>query len=398
MERFVRFLFVLIIINSCSETPGAISLRRGDTLHRDIHREVDPPSNSFVSGPADSIPLFDEPEVLPHIYACGVERPESETPILVVFEDGVRVCEYALPMPSLDADAHFLQGGDMYVTLTEGQVTTIYKNGFKEFSFTAREYISSLIRQEDGIWTLGADRRGDGFALRRDGVQVFAKSSGTPGRLYQDEGSLYFDYSLTMGGKTLRYLVKDGDDFALTSPHGGELLAVTVSGGEMWLLEDSEDGWTLSCGDIEYHYPHQLGFSFRSAELFGKNDGCAAVINLVAAAVGMPAELVCSEKNIWLKGAGSGSYHYFDCDPDVHLTFTRDMSQLSICGYGFKGEERIDSVRFEGARCAMQYCGQIYLACTPMDGSPPFIWKRGNRRMPLELEGYLTGIYVAAPD
>ena len=82
----------------------------------------------------------------------------------------------------------------------------------------------------------------------------------------------------------------------------------------------------------------------------------------------------------------------------MHLTLSRDMSQLSVGGYDFEGEERIDSVRFEGVRCAMQYCGQIYLACTPMDGSPPFIWKRGNMRMPLKLKGYLTGIYVAAPD
>ncbi len=398
MKRFVRYLFALIIISSCSEIPGVITLRRGDTLNRDIHREPDPQTNGFVSGPADSIPLFYEPDAPPRIYACGVEHPESDAPALVVFEDGVRVFEYTLTVPALDADAHFLEGRDMYVAQTEGLVTTIYKNGEKEFSFPAREYISSLLRLEDGVWTLGADRRGDGFALRRDGVKVFAKTSGTPGRLYRDGGSLYFDYSLTMGGKTLRYLVKDGDDFALTAPHGGELLAVTVSGGEMWFLEDGGDGWTLSCGEKEYHYPVRPGFSFRSADLFRQEGGCSAVINLAAAAGGIPAELVCSENDTWLKGGGSGSYHYFDCEPDVHLTFTRDMDQLSVSGFDFKGEERIDSVRFEGARCAMQYCGQIYLACTPMDGSPPFIWKRGNQRMPLELEGYLTGIYVAAPD
>ncbi|MBO4465860.1 MAG: hypothetical protein J5748_04200 [Bacteroidales bacterium] len=397
MERFARFLFVLIIIGSCSKIPGAISLRRGDTLHRDIHRESDMQTNGF-SGQADSIPLFDEPEVPPHIYACGVEHPESDAPTMVVFKDGVRVFEYTLKVPSTDADAHFLDRGDMYVAVTEGLFTTVYKNGVKEFSFPGREYISALVRREDGVWTLGADRGGDGFALRRDGVQVFAKTSGIPGRLYQDCGSLYFDYSLKMGDKTFRYLVKDGDDFALTSPHGGELRAVSVSHGEMWFLEDDEDGWMLSCGNREYHYPERPGFSFRSAELFGKEDGCSAAINLVAAAVGMPAELVCSEEETWLKGGGSGSYHYFENEPDVHLTLTRDMSQLSVSSFGFKGEERIDSIRFEGARCAMQYCGQIYLACTPIDGSQPFIWKRGNMRMPLDLQGYLTGIYVAAPD
>ena len=119
---------------------------------------------------------------------------------------------------------------------------------------------------------------------------------------------------------------------------------------------------------------------------------------MVALAFGMPAELVCSEEETWLKGGGSGSYHYYDSVPDVHITFTRNMEQLAVHGYGGAFEERLDSVRFEGSRCAMQYCGQIYLACNPMDGSPPFIWKRGNMRMPLELNGRLTGIYVEAPD
>ena len=119
---------------------------------------------------------------------------------------------------------------------------------------------------------------------------------------------------------------------------------------------------------------------------------------MVAKAVGMPAELVCSGEDSWLKGGGSGSYHYYDCEPDVHITFTRDMQQLAVSSFGGADQEMIEGVRFESGRCAMQYEGQIYLACTPMDGSPPFIWKRGNQRMTLDLKGVLSGVYVAAPD
>lgn len=401
MKRLSHILIALILAASCSDPPGLISLRRGDSLHRDIHREVIPQAGSFVSDTSGSqcdISFFGEPEIPPRVYACGVENTESETPLFVVFEDGVRALEYTLNTTAVDADSHFLISSDMYLVAAEGTSTVLYKNGVKEFSYPASEYISSLVKREDGLWTLGANRSGEGFALRRDGSPVFVKTSGSSGRLYQDEGHLYFDYSLTVGGKTLRYLVKDGDDFPLSAPYGGELRAVLVSEGEMWFLEDCPNGWIMSCGERKYEYIARPGFAFRSAELFGKPGGCAAVINMVAQAFGMPAELVCSEEETWLKGGGSGSYHYYDCEPDVHITFTRNMEQLAVGGFGGVLEERLDSVRFEGSRCAMQYGGQIYLACTPMDGSPPFVWKRGNMRMPLELNGRLTGIYVAAPD
>lgn len=365
---------------------------------RNIKRETIPVVNGFSGPGSDSLGLNEEPAIPPRIYACGVENPESDSPVFVVFEDGLRLFDYTLAARAVDADTHFLIGPDMYIALTEGPLTTIYKNGIPEFSFQAREYIEAMIKRKDGLWTLGINRDGDGFALRKDGEAVFSKTSGTPGRLYVDEDHLYFDYSLSVGGNTLRYLVKDGDDFALTSPFGGTLLAVTVSGGEMWYLESSGDGWLLSCGERQILYNGRLGFGFRSAELYGAGGDCAAVLNMVARAYGMPAELVCEKDGEWLKGGGSGSYHYFDCEPSVHITFTKDMGQLSVCGFGGAGEERIEGIRFESERCAMQYGGQIYLACSSTDGSPPFIWKRGNSRMILDLNGYLTGIYVAARD
>lgn len=373
-------------------------------MNRNIHRPAEPRTNTFAAESTEDTlpagdsaalsPVFEEPEVPPRIYACGVERPESAQPVFVVFEDGIRVSEFTLNAASSDADAHFLVGPDLYIAVTEGPQTSVYKNGVREFSFPAKEYLTDLIRGPDGIWTLGANRSGDGFTLRRNGDAVFSKTGGSPGRLYMDEGHLYFDYALTVGGKALRYLVKDGDDYALSAPNGGELLAVTVSNEEMWFLETCPDGWLLSCDETRYQYRSRPGFGFRSAELYGTALGCAAVINMVALAFGMPAELVCREENEWLKGGGSGSYHYYDSEPDVHISFTGDMDKLVVSGYDGKDSEALDGVRFEGSRCAMQYGGQTYIACTPTDGSPPFIWKRGNMRMTLELDGYLTGIYV----
>lgn len=407
--KIASYIALALLLVSCTEKPGAICLRRGDYMNRDIRRDMSSGPSGFVAPPQDDSlavddslidqPSIEEPEIPPRIYACGVENPESDNPLFVVFEDGTRVSEYKLSAPALDSDSHFLFVKSFFIVQTEGAVTTVYLNGIKAFSFPAREYVSSLIRRRDGVWTLGLDRSGDGFALRRDGTAVFSKSSGTPGRLYEDQDHLYFDYSMTVGGKTLRYLVKDGDDYALSAPFGGTLLAVTVSEGEMWFLESCSDGWLLSCGEQQFIYQSRPGFGFRSAELYGSpGGGCAVVINLVALAVGMPAELVCSGEETWLKGGGSGSYHYYNCEPDVHISFTKDMSRLAVSSFDGENSETIEGVRFEGSRCAMQYEGQIYLACTPMDGSPPFIWKRGNMRMTLDLKGYLTGIWVEAPD
>ena len=223
-------------------------------MHRDVHREEEPQSNGFSAPDSlaanDTLVVFEEPEIPPRIYACGVENPESDAPVYVVFEDGVRVKEFSLPASA--ADAHFLIGRDMYVTLTEGAETSVYKNGVPAFSYPAREYIKGLIVRPDGLWSLGVDRGGDGFALRKDGGLVFGKTSGIPGRMFEDEGHLYFDYALVIGGKTMRYLVRDGADYALTAPSGGELLAAMVSGGDMWVLESCVDGWLLSCGERKY--------------------------------------------------------------------------------------------------------------------------------------------------
>lgn len=396
--RIASYIALALLLASCTEKPGAICLRRGDYLKRDIHRDLSPGPGGFVAPPQDDSLELEEPEIPPRIYACGVENPGSENPLFVVFKDGIRVSEYKLGASALDSDSHFLVEESFFIVITEGSTTTVYLNGAKAFSFPAREYISSLIRRRDGVWTLGLDRSGDGFALRRDGAAIFSKSSGTPGRLYEDQDHLYFDYSMTVGGKTLRYLVKDGDDYAISAPFGGTLLAATVSEGEMWFLESCSDGWLLSCGERQFRYPAKPGFGFRSAELYGSPGGCSAVINLVALAVGMPVELICHEDSTWLKGGGSGSYHYYTYEPDVHLTFTKDMSRLAVSSFGGINSETIEGVRFEGGRCAMQYGGQIYLACSPMDGSPPFIWKRGNMRMTLDLNGYLSGIWVEAPD
>jgi len=390
-----------LLLSSCDPTLDVLRLRRGDTLDRDQSRPSEEQENDFTQ-PEDSSSTEDDifiEETKPEIYVCGVENPESEDRKFVIFKDGVRSTEYTLPSISVsatDADAHFLVRDEMYVALTEGDNTNVYKNGILQFSYPAKEYITHLIRRDDGIWTLGVNRSGDGFALRRDGNEVYSKLSGTPGRLYEDDSHIYFDYHVAMGEKTLRYLVKDGDDYALTSSEG-DILAVCVSRNSLWLIINGQDGWIVSCGNEKYVHQRRPGFAFRSAELFSTPDGCAAVISLSALGVNMPAELVCIADKEYFKGGGSGSYHYFDKEPDAHITFTKDMDELVISGYEGSYEERLDSVRFEGKRCAMQYEHQLYLCCTPMDGSSPFIWKRGNQRMNIDLDGYLTGIYVGTP-
>ena len=395
MKRFS--IILLLILASCSKIPGAISLRRGDTLDRNIHPEKVVSTGSFAPDTTGDSPVFEDPEISPRIYACGVERPESASPAFVVFEDGERIIEYELGVPAVDADSHYLVGRDMYVTATEGQMTTVYKNGEKLFTYKAREYVTFLISRADGVWTLGLDRGGDGFALRHDGVQVFAKAGGIPGRLYQDSGHLYFDYAITMGEKKMRYLVKEGEAISLTSPSGGELRAVTVSEDDIWYLEDCPEGWLLSCGKESYKYRYKSSSTIKSAVLYGRPGGCAAVIDL-GKTNGLQIELVCSGEKMWTKVVENGSYYYYDCAPDMYITFTRNAGELSVCEFGGELQEMIEGVRLEGGRCAMQYDGQIYLACTPMDGSPPFIWKRGNMRMAIDLQGYLTGIFVSAPD
>ena len=414
MRRFFLTLIVILMqpIAGCTDAPQAISLRRGDTMDRDFYGSRDVPEDpGGFAAPGDSGAVEDSPagppavfeeSAPPVVYACGVENPGAADCALVVFKDGVRSASFpagGLPENAQEADAHFLVGPDLYVAAASAGGTSVYKNGAKVASFAEQEYVTGLIVRSDGVWTLGVKVGGDGFCLRRDGSEVFSKSSGTPGRLYEDSSHLYFDYTLKMSGKTLRYLVKDGDDYALTSPGGGVLLACVVSRDVLWCLEDGEGEWVLSDGDSHYAYPKRPGFGFRSAELYATPEGPpAAVISLLALAAGFPAEIVAIGDEEYLKGGGFGSYHYFGCEPDVHVTLSKDMEHLTVSGFADTALEQIDGVRFEGRRSAMQHEGQLYLCCTPLDGGAPFVWKRGNLRLVHKLEGYLTGIWVEPPD
>gem|GEM_PF-1935857 len=415
MRRLILIIALMSAVPCCTYAPQAISLRRGDTMNRDHSGSRDTPEDpGGFTAPSDSTaapevpdslsepqPVFEE-SAPPVVYACGVEHPGAADCALVVFKDGVRIASFpaaGLPESVQEADTHFLVGADLYVAVSRAGGTDLYKNGLRLVSFADREYVTDLLVRPDGLWTLGVDVGGEGFRFRRDGSVVFSKSSGSPGRLYQDSSHLYFDYTLKTGGKPLRYLVKDGDDFALTAPGGGALLASVVSQDVLWYLEDMSGEWVLTDGDRRYSYSGRPGFAFRTAELYGTPEGPpGVVISLLALGPGFPAELVAVGDEEYFKGGGFGAYHYFDNAPNVHVTLSRDMEHLTVSGFGDTALETVEGVRFEGRRCAMQYDGQLYLCCTPLDGSAPFVWKRGNLRLAHKLEGYLTGIWVEPPN
>lgn len=405
-----KYFIVLSFLSACSDGTGAIGLRRGDTLDRDVSRPVSEQAGEFLvpnpdtasavdSAGTDSIPE-EEPLPDPIIYVCGVENADSPEPSFVIVRDGMKWLSYKLkdaPASSLEADAHFLTSEGMYVSVDHGSSTEFFKDGKGAFSFPAAEYVRGLVCRRDGIWTLGLDRGGQGFAFRKNGEAVFSKSDGDPVRLYEDSGRLYFSYNLPVGGKTLRYLVVDGDDFSLTAPGGGELLAAAVSGGELWYLETCAEGWMISGPSESRVLEARPGFGLRSGELFPVDGGCAAVLNLEALALSMPAELISIGSESWLKGGGSGSYHYFGEQTDAHITYSRDMSKIVVFYTGGAGEEEIDGVRFGGERCAALYGKRLYLCCNPTDGSPPFVWRTGGARMNINIDGYLTGIWLEDP-
>ena len=411
MKRFLNSLLIVFsllspALFSCSDKMETIGLRRGDSAVRNQHREepeAQPgefvpagPEGPFAGDDSLAAPPLSEGPVPPRIYACGVEHPDAQAPMFVVFRDGVRIRQFCLGQKA-EADSHFLDGPDMYVAASGGQSTVVYRNGERLFSIPSREFVASLLVRPDGIWTLGVSRDEDGFVLRRDGAVFFSKTNGVPGRLYEDEGHLCFEYSLTVGNRSFRYLVMDGSDFALTSPYSSNILSSVLSEGKLWFLESSLRGWRITGESGEYYYPNRLNSELRSADLYGMPGGCAAVLSFDGLMEDV-AELVIIGGESWLKSAGDASYHYFALSPDIHVTYSEEGNTLRVSGFLGEYEETISGARLESGRCAAQYGEQFYMACTSTDGSPPFIWKRGNMKMNLAMDGYLTGISVVGQD
>lgn len=100
---------------------------------------------------------------------------------LVVFREGLPVLkvpvgnEYSV---SPDPDMHRIIDGHLYTDFSDGTETLLKKNGKPVLSYPGAEMICDMKVKGSDIYTLGHSRKGQGFALRLNGIVLLSREAG----------------------------------------------------------------------------------------------------------------------------------------------------------------------------------------------------------------------------
>ena len=212
------------------------------------------------------------------VYMTAVEFPESydwerDTAFgnvscrLLLFSGKDRVLD--LPAGageeiSPDPDMHRVAGGHLYTDYSTDTETVVRCDGKELFRYPGREYLSGFLVLDGHVHTLGVPRSGGGFTYRIDGVAVFSRQAGSllpggsggggalderagedsrpvgtadGGVLYLEEGTVCFSYVLP-GAPPSLYLVRDGKAEPVpVDPLVTEVMDQRLSGGVLYRIE-----------------------------------------------------------------------------------------------------------------------------------------------------------------
>lgn len=195
------------------------------------------------------------------LYVAGVEFPESYDWLrdsaagasqskLVLYRDSSRILEIPTgedQLISTDPDTHHLIGGKIYTEYTTATHTVIKCNGEELFRYKGLEFLKGILVSSTDVWTLGQNKSGEGFSLRRSGEAVLLREKGSVigderynplGALYRDGESICFAYKVD----EVAYIVEDGNPTKL-EPDMSLICDIHRSDGVIYVLgTDKQSG------------------------------------------------------------------------------------------------------------------------------------------------------------
>ena len=226
MKNFLTLLLAATLLPACVllESPVTLGRSRSDTMGGGAgrHKPVD------AEEPVDTTA---------HLYLSAVEYPKNYDWIrdtahtivdarVLLFKDGE--CVVSFPAGdsrhvSTDPDTHWILGGHLYSSFSDGTRTYILRDGIERLRFDGAEDIRGMLLRDEMLWTLGQKIRGEGFSLRCDGTVAAENQQGLLiGSLYEDAGAVCFAYGTTVkaGNYILRkyFLSADGKEKEVSVP------------------------------------------------------------------------------------------------------------------------------------------------------------------------------------
>lgn len=350
------------------------------------------------------------------LYALGVEYPYeydwradpdfgNAKCRLVVFEAQKRkIVADAGPgtLISPDPDRNRIIGGHLYSDFSSGGRTYISRDGELLFDYGAAETMAGLMVREGDVYTLGENRRGEGFSFRKNGSELFSSRNGHvagsiySGALYEDCDEICFVYYTDSGKERNYYTYSDSGPEPLVCPHVmASVLAVRRINGVMYMAGVSQ---TSKGNPVIYSGGDLVACEAKNVQ---NTRNCRFIVS--GDEVYLAGDIVLlghrgSERCLWdsegtLLSHSSDIYEFYVHEGTVAYPVTDRkgyVSELNVDGTVYVME---DSLKIYSSFCAGFSDGRFYTAMVPLQRErSPFVWKNG-RALAYTLNGYTIGVY-----
>ena len=292
---------------------------------------------------------------------------------------------------SPDPDTHHILDGHLYTESSARSETVVRRDGQEVARWPGRERLCGIWEADGVVCTLSQNRSGEGFSLRRNGKTVLAMESGQvvgdlldpsfppTGALFPEGGKACFFYTDGVASARTLYLVREERAEVLRSIPAGSVLAdAKLLDGRAYSLVLGVGGGADLWIDIRpAALPPLDGLSWTEAHIYPHAEGYALAGTYLHN--GKSAAGVLYPDGELTPLGGPGSVIYGDGTRFSGLDVSRKTG-LGARYYFFHNG------------CAAYAGGQMYLVLTPRNKGEKALLSSGGRQLPLDLDGYLTGV------
>ena len=299
-----------------------------------------------------------------------------------------------------DADMHRMAGGNLYTDYCNDYETFIKKNGKSLFAYQGAECLWSLVLCGDDVFTLGENRSGSGFSMRKNGNVVISRERASViAPLRADGDSLCFGFCeqiLNADGKLDRYYSVYGSKVTNLSLRGdvqkvwdvftengkevflaslqGVAAPVIVSGEEMRALKVPQGQNMISCS------------MFNVGDKIGVEGVCSTSAGKLKAGIWVDGNLLIQFDNANLVSI---------CTDGEGICCVLNPVDEKSSGIIYRcGEiyEMPEGYLCMGPQCLAMVNGILNVGLSSQKGQRPLLWKDGQTDT-LKINGYISGIW-----
>ncbi len=317
------------------------------------------------------------------------------------------------------ADMHRLIGGNLYTDYSTSTETIISRNGTELFRYNGREMIIGFLVREDGIYTLGQNRSGQGLSYRRNGEVLYTHNEGSViGRLPDpscESGALSMDgedivfffcvrFSSASGDRYVCYSVRNGKAETIeTDPEINAVFDMRIIEGETYIAA----GRNGQLGaPILYRKGKTVEFNANHSENIGncrllwhEDKICLSADLTFSAWKDVSSILWDIDKRTILRTRDGERIITFHVDERGHAFVYVDkrdvilgavyMGDAHHCAYNPKGEYCVMSLG-----CSVLKGHTFYTGMSSRESGKPPIVTRNDKADTLHINGYISSIKV----